>query len=198
MSSSSFTSNSIVFGNNNNKWSSYGETQNNILNSSQPQNGRINLLEPQDPNIVFKMQEKIAVKNKATEYREAVTGIWEDNLLSKAYFSAENVQILQNGIRAGVYEMSDKKYVIAPQNVDTLKVIMRSIYLQYVENYLNDITGQIEKLNKLVLDYAVPTVYREAVGYLKYCEDQSTIAMPLAIPKHHDRQYKQLELKNYF
>ena len=175
----------------------YGD--NSILNNKQPElNGRINLMEPQDPNIVFKMQEKIAIKNKATEYREALAGTWEDNILSRAYFSAENVQILQNGIRAGVYEHSDSKFVIPPQNVDTLKIIMRSIYLQNSENDLNDITGQIAKLNNLVLDYAVPTVYKEAIGYLKYCEDQSTIAMPLPVPKHHDRQYKQLELKNYF
>lgn len=175
----------------------YGD--NSILNNKQPElNGRINLMEPQDPNIVFKMQEKIAIKNKATEYREALAGTWEDNILSRAYFSAENVQILQNGIRAGVYQQSDNKFVIPPQNVDTLKIIMRSIYLQNSENHLNDITGQIAKLNNLVLDYAVPTVYKEAIGYLKYCEDQSTIAMPLPVPKHHDRQYKQLELKNYF
>jgi hypothetical protein len=175
----------------------YGD--NSILNNKQPElNGRINLMEPQDPNIVFKMQEKIAIKNKATEYREALAGTLEDNILSRAYFSAENVQILQNGIRAGVYEQSDKQFVIPPQNVDTLKIIMRSIYLQNSENHLNDITGQIAKLNNLVLDYAVPTVYKEAIGYLKYCEDQSTIAMPLPVPKHHDRQYKQLELKNYF
>lgn len=175
----------------------YGD--NSILNiKPQELNGRINLMEPQDPNVVFKMQEKIAIKNKATQYREALAGTREDNVLSKAYFSAENVQILQNGIRAGVYAKSDKKFVIPPQNIDTLKIIMRSIYLQHVENYLNDITGQIARLNKLVLDYAVPTVYKEAIGYLKYCEDQSTIAMPLPVPKHHDRQYKQLELKNYF
>ena len=181
--------------------SSYSKlySDNSILNNKQPElNGRINLMEPQDPNIVFKMQEKIAIKNKATEYREALAGTWEDNIVSKVYFSAENQQIIQNGIRAGVYDKSDKKFVIPPQNIDTLKIIMRSIYLQHTENHLNDITGQIAKLNSLVLDYAVPTVYKEAIGYLKYCEDQSTIAMPLPIPKHHDRQYKQLELKNYF
>jgi hypothetical protein len=161
-------------------------------------NGRINILSPQDPDVVFKMQEKIAIKNKATPYGEALAGTWENNLMSKAYFSAENVQILQNGLRAGVYEMSDKEFVIAPQNIDTLKVIMRSIYLQYAQHEPADITGQIKKLNSLVLDYAIPTVYKEVKGYLKYCEDQSTIAMPLAVPKHHDRQYKQLELKPYF
>ena len=75
---------------------------------------------------------------------------------------------------------------------------MRSIYMQYAEHYPDKITEQIERLNKLVLDYAVPTVYNEAVGYVKYRIDQSTLVVPLAIPLHHDRNYKQLELKNWF
>ena len=110
----------------------------------------------------------------------------------------ENIQIIQNGLRAGVYEMSNHEIVIPPQNIDQLKIIMRSTYLQYAEHYETNIRGQIEKLNRLVLDYAVPTVYGEARGYLKYMQDQSTLVVPLEIPKHHDRQYKQLELKPWF
>jgi len=161
-------------------------------------NGRVNIVEPESPDAVFKMQERLAVKNKATEYRNALSGIFEDNLLSKVFFSAENVQILQNGIRAGVYEMSEKKFVIAPQNVDTLKIVMRSIYLQYSEHREYDITGQIERLNNLVLNYCVPTVFSEAVGYQKYRLDQSTLVVPLELPQHHDREYKQLQLKRWF
>ena len=142
-------------------------------------NGRVNIVEPPSPDIVFKMQEKIALKNQPTEYREALSGTWETNVLSQVFFSKENVQILQNGLRAGVYKSSGDKYIIAPQNVDTLKIIMRSIYLQYAEHYPDKITEQVERLNKLVLDYAVPTVYNETVGYLKYCQDQSTLVVPL-------------------
>jgi hypothetical protein len=72
---------------------------------------------------------------------------------------------------------------------------MRSIYLQYAEHRETDITIQVERLNQLVLDYAIPTVYNEAVGYVRYCQDQSSLVVPLEIPRHHDRQYKQLELK---
>lgn len=161
-------------------------------------NGRVNIVEPPSPNIVFQMQERIGIKNKASEYREALSGTWESNVLAQVYFSAENIQIVQNGLRAGVHKMSGEKFVIAPQNIDTLKVIMRSIYLQYAEHRVNDITGQVERLNKLVLDYAVPSVYNETMGYIKYCEDQSTLVVPLELPRHHDREYKQLELKRWF
>jgi hypothetical protein len=160
-------------------------------------NGRVNIVEPPSLEMQLKMQERIAIKNKTSEYRDALGGIWEDNVLSKAYFSKENVQIIQNGLRAGVYSMSGNKFVIAPQNIDTLKIIMRSIYLQYAEHLPNDIAGQIAKLNRLVLDYSVPTVFNEATGYVKYMEDQSTLVVPLELPRHHDRQYKQLELKKW-
>uniref|UniRef100_A0A6C0B7T4 Minor capsid protein P8 central region domain-containing protein n=1 Tax=viral metagenome TaxID=1070528 RepID=A0A6C0B7T4_9ZZZZ len=160
-------------------------------------NGRINLIEQPPTEVLFAMQEKISIRNKATEFREALTGVWESTTLSNLFFSAENIQIIQNGLRAGVYQLSNQKYIIAPQNVDTLKIIMRSMYLQYAEHGINDITGQIERLNKLVLDYAVPAVFGEATGYEKYCQDQSTLVVPLRLPQHVDREYKQLMIKPF-
>jgi hypothetical protein len=161
-------------------------------------NGRINLIDQPSTDVMFKMQEKIGLKNKTTEFREALNGIWENNILGDTFFSKANIQLIQNGLRAGVYAISNNQYVIAPQNIDTLKIIMRSVYLQHAEHRPDMIREQVEDLNKLVLDYAVPTVYKETIGYLKYCEDQSTLVTPLEIPRHHDRQYKQLELKPWF
>ena len=160
-------------------------------------NGRVNIMEEPSPETQFKMQERIAVKNKTTEYREAIAGDLESNLLSTVYFSADNIQIVQNGLRAGVYKMSGDNFIIVPQNMDTLKIIMRSIFLQYAEFDMNNITKEVSRLNKLVLDYAVPSVYNEAVGYMKYREDQSTLAVPLSLPQQSDREHKQLELKPF-
>ena len=162
-------------------------------------NGRCNIIENPDPTAVFKMQERIALKNKATNYGSALAGNdWEDNMLARVFFSAGNIQILQNGLRAGVYKMSNSKIVIPPQNIDQLKIVMRSTYLQYAEHMPDGITQQVERLNKIVWDYVVPTVYNEAVGYVKYMQDQSSLVMPLELPLHHDREYKQLELKSWF
>lgn len=169
---------------------------NKILNLEK-YNGRVNIIEPENPDIQFQMFEKIAVKNKTTEYRGALIGEWENNILAQVYFSAGNIQIIQNALRAGVYDMSNKQYMIPPQNMDTLKIIMRSIYMQYAKHYATEITKQVEELNKLVLDYAVPAVYNEAQGYMKYMQDQSSLVVPLELPQHHDRTYKQLELKNW-
>ena len=172
-----------------------GATRDSILNYEQ-YNGRINILEDSDPEIRFQMTEKIAIKNKATEYREAITGVHEDNILAKVYFSEGNVQILQNGLRAGVYKMSDKKIVVPPQNIDNLKIIMRSIYLQYAKHTKGqNITEEVQKLNNYVLDYTIKSVHGEAEGYLNYCRDQSTLVMPMERPQQVDRDYKHLEWK---
>lgn len=178
------------------KWNpDLGASASKILNYDQ-YNGRVNLLDDSDPNARFQMAEKIGIKNKATEYRDALVGMQESSVLATHYFSEANVQILQNGLRAGVYEMSNRKLVIPPQNIDNLKIIMRSIYLQYAKHSVSEsIRNQIERLNKYVLDYAISTVYNEAQGYLNYMRDQSTLVMPMDRPNQIDRDYKHLEWK---
>ena len=96
--------------------------------------------------------------------------------------------------------MSKEKQInIPPQNIDNLKIIMRSMYLQYAEHREDiSVTKQVEVLNKIVLDYVVPTLYNEAMGYLKYIQDQSSLVRPLSLPVTVDRDYKQLELKPWF
>ena len=149
-------------------------------------------------SLILYIFTKISVKNKATEYREPLVNVWENNVLAQVYFSAENIQIIQNAIRKGVFDLSKGKYNIPNQNIDSLKIIMRSIYLQNAEHHPTQITEQVEELNKLVLDYAIPFVYNETVFYLKYLEDQSTLVVPFAKNHKNDRVYKQLEPKFWF
>ena len=159
-------------------------------------NGRVNLLEEPSPEILFKMQERVAVKNKTSQYREALNGVYEESELSNLYFSKENIQIVQNGIRAGIYEKTNKEHIIPPQNIDNIKIIMRNIYIQYAENQ-NNITSEIERLNQLVLGYIIPQVHGSLVSYLKYIKDQSTLVIPLELPNQSDRDYKQLEMREF-
>lgn len=182
------------------KWSSETIEANSRILDMEKYNGRLNLMELPTKDARFDMYEKIAVKNKSSEYRDSLAGILEDNLLSQVFFSSGNIQIIQNGLRAGVYELSgEKKIIIAPQNIDNLKIIMRSIYLQYAEHREDiSVTKQVEALNKVVLDYVVPTVFNETMGYLKYIQDQSTLVQPLELPQMVDKDHKPLEWKKWF
>ena len=96
--------------------------------------------------------------------------------------SKENIEIIQNGIRAGVYNLSKGSYIIAPQSEDNIKIIMRSVYLDNCSNLPNNITNQIQELNDIVLEYCIPKVYGEAKGYLTYLHDVSNLAIPIQRP----------------
>jgi len=127
-----------------------------------------------------------------------MTGNWTDTPLSKVYFSKENMQILQNGIRAGVNKMSNGQYVIGQQSCDELKIVMRAQYLEHSANLSYNIPQQIAALNNYVFSYCVPRVYSEAQGYLKYLHDASTLVVPLATPINANVDDKTLELKPFF
>ena len=157
-------------------------------------NGRVNI---NVPNIQdkFKMFDKIPIDSRS--YHDALTGNSYNTQLSDLFFSKENVQIIQNAIRAGVYNRSNGKHIISNQNLDTIHIIMRSIFLQNSKNLPNNITVQIKELNELVLEEIVPKLLGEVEGYLVYRKDISEIPEPLEKPKS-DTIAKQLEFKKFF
>ena len=163
---------------------------------SKVNNGRINIKSP-NTSALFQMYDKIPA-NQCTTFRNATEGLWTESPLSQAFFSEENIQILQNGIRAGVYYKSNKQYLIGPQDCDSLKIIMRSIFLQYSANKPFNISQQIKELNKMVLNYCIQQVYSEAQGYMKYVDDVSTLVVPIAHPVQASNTDRQLEFKTWF
>jgi hypothetical protein len=156
-------------------------------------NGRVNILQPPNPMTLYDRP----IQNTSS-YKEAMQGNWTKTPLSCAFFSSSNQQILQNGLRAGVYRMSQGKYVIGQQSEDDLKIVMRGIFLQYARNAPENITGQIQRLNDLVLNYCVPRIYSEAKGYLTYLKDASTLVIPMSTPINTVSYDKTLELKPFF
>jgi hypothetical protein len=159
-------------------------------------NGRVDIKTPSTSSL-FEMYDKIPANQCAT-FRNATEGLWDETYLSQAFFSKENIQILQNGIRAGVYKQSNGQYLVAPQDCDSLKIIMRSVYLQHSANQIDNIRQQISELNKIVLDYSIKQVYSEAQGYMKYLDDASTLVVPIAHPVMTDNTDRELEFKRWF
>jgi len=159
-------------------------------------NGRVDIKSP-NTSALFQMYDKIPANQCAT-FRNATEGLWNETPLSQAYFSQQNIQILQNGIRAGVYERSNGQYVIGPQDCDSLKIIMRSVFLQHAANQPFNISQQITELNKIVLNYCIQQVYSEAQGYMKYVDDVSTLVVPIAHPVQACNTDRTIEFKGWF
>ena len=159
-------------------------------------NGRVNILE-EPPQNVFNLYDRIPINEKITSYKDALTGNFEQSNLSRAFFSAKNIIIIQNALMVGVHKASNGNFNIGYQNEDTLKIIMRSVFLQHSANLCNNITEQIVGLNKIVIDYCVPKLCSEASAYIKYKNDVSTLAVPLQRPIS-TYNNNVLELKNFF
>jgi hypothetical protein len=159
-------------------------------------NGRINIKSPNTLSL-FQMYDKIPA-NQCVTFRNATEGLWSSTSLSQAFFSQQNIQMLQNGIRAGVYKKSNNQYVIGLQDCDSLKIIMRSVFLQHSANQSENYQTQIINLNKIVLNYCIQQVYSEAQGYMKYIDDVSTLVVPIAPPVMTSNNDRQLELKSWF
>ena len=144
-------------------------------------NGRVNIND-HNPFDRFKLFDKIANDDKSTAYRSALTGNWQNTNLSNTFFSAQNIDILQQNMINGVASMSNGRFNIGKQDEDTLKIIMRSIYLQNAKHNNQPVQQQVQQLNKIVLDYCVPQIYGEAQGYTQYKNDVSNLAVPMDRP----------------
>lgn len=100
--------------------------------------------------------------------------------VSDLFFSEENYEALQQGVRYGVYKRSNGVFVIGEQSRDELTTIMRAIYLEHSRNLPHNLLEQVVNLNERVLEYAVPRVYREVKMYQTYRHDSTTQPVPLA------------------
>jgi len=116
---------------------------------------------------------------------DMLRGNWEKSGVSGAFFSGDNMEVIQNSIRKNVYERSKPKgYVIDKQSVDELKIIMRAIYLQYARNLPNGIAEQVADLNQKVIDWSVPHILSAVDHYFFYINDISHLPIPLAHMQH--------------
>lgn len=158
-------------------------------------NGRIQQDRSQNGTPFF-IQDLIP-KNEKTNYFNATQHMMNPTLLSNTFFSKENIEIIQNAIRSEIYKKTEQKHIIDKQDYDQIKIIMRSVFLQYALHKSTNIREQIEQLNNIVLEYCIPKVYSELMSYLKYKEDISTLPVPQNNPIYLAPD-KTLELKHFF
>lgn len=159
-------------------------------------NGRVNILTDTSRLQIPNYQQK-AINNEAF-YAEALVGHFTPNEVSNLYFSCNNIDVLQDGIRYMIYKKTGGKHVIGRQSDHDLKIVMRSIYLQYAKNLPGDVVKQVRELNGRVLDWTVNEVLSNLKQYDKYREDASTLPLPMAYgPLVTQKGSKTLETKMF-
>ena len=158
-------------------------------------NGRVNISKPSSLQIPAYQKQKI---DNSAFYAEAVQGNFTPNELSNLFFSCNNIDVLQDGLRYKIYKESGNKYIIGRQSDQDLKIIMRSIYLQYGKNLNKNIIEQVKELNAKVLEWAVPEVLSNVKQYDKYRYEVSTLPVPLErAPLETKKGTKVLEIKSF-
>lgn len=146
------------------------------------QNGRVtNVMDTITPS--FPLYENIGQKTDNFKIN-ALQGIQIQSPLSVVYFSQENINSVQKKLRYYVWLRSGKKFVVDKQDELELKIVMRSIYLQYARNLLYDISGQIEQLNQLVLEWCIPRVITEVQQYLYYLDSIQHQPTEIELPRN--------------
>jgi hypothetical protein len=150
-------------------------------------NGRVNLT-PREPagrgdgTAEYMSQFGYRTQTAASEVADSIRGNVEATPLNTAYFSPANVQIVQNKIRREVYDRSNGEFLIDPQSVDELMIVMRAMYLQYGKNIPDHIPEQIAELNQIVADWCVPKILAEASMHKTYLRDIQHLPVPLSHP----------------
>lgn len=140
-----------------------------IISQKSGINGRIFI----DPNVNNKPYELYQDSSKAQNTNVSIiSNIIVPSVLSRNYFSNDNIECLQNQIIKAVFSVSQKQ--ISKQSYQDLQIIMKSIYLQYGRNLPNNIEEQIVKLNKYVVDECVKIIVPNMLQYTKYLDEISS------------------------
>jgi hypothetical protein len=148
------------------------------------QNGRVNFGQgPLNPTVPDSAGFQYPKETEVNFSGDMLRGNWEHTPLSDQFFTRSNVQKIQKAIKNEVYRMSGpKQYRIDDQDVDELKMVMRAMYLQYAKNHPYNIQGQINDLNKLIIDWSAPRIVSEIDHYQYYLNDISHLPVPLEKP----------------
>ena len=161
---------------------SKGDTNNamdDLLSSDKFNNGRVpdvrmvsNVNKTSGGDIV------IANDNQQT----SVKGILEETVLSDIFLSEMNTKVIQDTIRYRVYQNTNM--VVDYQSPRELYIIMRSIMLQHANFKVGQsgLIDEIQKLNKLVIDYAVKEVSSNVEQYDIYIKDIQSLPTPMDRP----------------
>lgn len=159
-------------------------------------NGRINVSGNQDGLAYKNNNEKQNLCNYATE---AISHTTNRTPLSDIFFSQQNMDIVQLGMRNMILNKTNGAYNIGKQNETELKIIMRAMFIQHAK-YRTDIpiNVQIQEINRQVLNFAVPRIISSLNMKRKYLQDIQQLPMPLEHAKSMSTKgTKELELKEF-
>ena len=95
-----------------------------------------------------------------------------DDPVAIRFMGTANCDFLHDAIINGVKDASEGEYVIGRQSHPELIQIMRAIYIEHACHLPDKVDEQVGRLNKRVLEYAVPQIVAEVRSHRRYLEDR--------------------------
>ncbi len=116
----------------------------------------------------------------------SVKGIIEETALTKYFFSEENIELLQKALQSRVYKNTGE--IISYQSSKELYIVMRSIMLQHANFKVSgsELVIEIQKLNRLVLNYCDKEVTSNVLQYKGYLKDIQKLPQPIDRPSYNE------------
>ena len=136
----------------------------------------------QSPEKFRKISQKKAIEKKS------------ESLISKVFFSKQNQSLIQKYIIMQVFEDSDGKYLIEPQNSADIMIIMKAIYMSYVDDCnklptnTDSIKYKIKELDMRVVAAVVPDILAEIDMNQEYLRRRFGPMELLDLPKNMSRR----------
>ena len=98
----------------------------------------------------------------------------DSDILMEAFFSKENVNIINKKLIMRVFKESKNKVYISPQDPKKLMIVMKYIYQEYAKHLPFKIEYQIEELNCLVVGDIYKKVLSNAMQKVNYLVEINT------------------------
>ena len=117
-------------------------------------------------NTDKQLQKKQFVKNITGKY---------NTILSDCFYSEENIEIINKQLILAVFNKTNSKYKICNQKIENILIIMTFIWENYSRNLDYDITNQIRKLNRMVVNEMLPKVLTNLEQQYEYIENYDRI-----------------------
>jgi len=101
------------------------------------------------------------------------------DLLNEAFFSAENMEIIQNMLIRDVFYKSNETLRINKIKSETLIQVMNHMWTNFCRFLPYDLKEQIRDLDKKVVEYLLPLLLKESQFYFNYLRDSDRTNLPL-------------------
>lgn len=157
-----------------------------MQSSTAPNNGRVDVLygKSYDMHHLFEPSvDERSGKGQMDFSTEAIKGTHAPSRLSDVFFSATNINALQDALRYRVYRATCERHVIGRQSDADLKVIMRAVYFENARHDPNasqlEVLEEVRRINGLVLDKVTPQITQEIKMYARYRKDITSLPTPM-------------------